>query len=139
MSWGGKRLLDPGLLRAEELRVRPGENVVHRLQRGQHLSAIAETGGDLVYAGTVVSDTPGVDAGPPAERDGSGQMELLADHGRPVDAEDLFGAYAGVPGVEARVVDHDLLRGHPVRDEVVAHHGGLVIVLPAVVAADQDD
>lgn len=74
-----------------------------------------------------------------AQRDGPPDVEALADQDRPVDAEDLLGADAGVPGVEPGVVADDAPVGNAVLGQIGAHGVGLVVVLAAVVAGHEDD
>ena len=121
---------------AEELGLLAGEQVEVELDAGQALAAlhfeprIAQD--DVV---SVVGD--GVDAIVASLYQGALVVKLLRDDGERALSEHLLGADHRVKGAESGIVEHDAVGRHSVQQQRVAHHGGFVVVLRRVVAADE--
>lgn len=64
-------------------------------------------------------------------------MELLSHEDRGLDAKEMFGPVAGVVGVPAGVIRHNILGLHALVDGVLHHRLRLVVVLKAVIPAHE--
>ena len=91
--------------------------VQRRLARREDLPGPAVVPGRVVH-GRATPTPYDVDPRRLAQRDRPADVEALADQHRPVHAEDLLGADAGVPGVEPGVVADDPPVRHPVSREI---------------------
>ena len=86
-----------------------------------------------------VRHTVGVHPDHPARRHDAWLVVVLTDDGGRVHPEHLAGTYAGVVGVQTRLVAHDGLLGNPsLLDEVAAHRGGFVIVRRLAIPRHED-